>query len=130
MNPRSAAGIESLGRFQMRGVALVVVLLAAACGGNDPGEPQSRYTGTINTSAGSYSATLFVGGGYLGYFSTEAAGLSGALQGALPAVTIKPDRCATTFPATIVVHGETAEISYTNASCADAPSGSGTLRAY
>jgi hypothetical protein len=113
----------------MRRLALVVVL-AAACGGNDPGEPQSRYTGRINTSAGSYSATLFVGGGYLGYFSTEAAGLSGALQGALPAVTIKPDRCATTFPATIVVHGETAEISYTNASCADAPSGSGTLRAY
>jgi hypothetical protein len=106
------------------------LLCAAACGGSDSGDPQSRFQGRISTSAGSYSATLFIGGGYLGYFSAEAAGISGALQGALPAVTVKPDRCATTFPATIVVRGETAEISYTNASCADAPSGSGTLRAY
>jgi hypothetical protein len=112
----------------MRWIALL--LLLAACGGSDSGEAQSRFQGTINTSAGSYSASLFIGGGYLGYFSAEAAGLSGALQGALPAVTVKPDRCATTFPATIVVRGETAEISYTNASCADAPSGSGTLRAF
>lgn len=111
--------------------AVALLLCAAACGGSDPGEPQSRYTGTINTSAGSYSATLFIGGGFpVGYFSAQAAGLSGSLQGTLPAVTVKPDRCATTFPATIVVRGATAEISYNSASCADAAGGSGTLRSY
>jgi hypothetical protein len=74
---------------------------------------------------------LFIGGGFpVGYFSAQAAGLSGALQGTLPSVTVQPDRCDAGFPATIVLRGDAADISYTDATCADAGSGSGTLWRY
>lgn len=114
----------------------VVLVLMMGCGGSSssarpPASTQEHWSGFIDTSSGRYSAALFIGGGLdAGYYSASAPGLSGSVEGELPAVTVLPDRCDGGFQAMIDLNGDAAVISYSGATCADAESGTGTLWKY
>jgi hypothetical protein len=126
--PRSASAKSTLmvALSLMRWVAMALLV---GCGGG--GADEHNYTGWagfISTPDGSYGAFLFLGDTPdAGVYTARAEGLSGEVTGLPPHLTVHPDNCDAGFDATVELNGDAAVFSYSKATCAAEPSGSGTL---